>query len=394
MSIVTKQIAPLRRGWLDRLGVMIAGLVAFALCSPLVISKANRIVPGEALSWVEALPEPLGVLAMATLGIGGLLALVRFDPRWRLAMALLMLIVLAIALGLAANMATPDGDKISRTAPAAGFWVGMLGFSLLATDSVVKLKLGPVARIALMVFVAGLVAAALWFGLWSNVSVLREYANQADVFWREFGTHIFLALGSLAAAVVVGIPLGIILHKAKPIRAGVVGVLSAIQTVPSIALFGLLIAPLAWVAANVPGAARLGIAGIGPAPAMVALFLYSLMPAVANTLAGLASVPPAANEAAKGMGMTTWERLTKIQLPLAFPSLLTAIRVVLVQNIGLATIASLIGGGGLGVFVFQGVGQTAMDLVLLGAVPTVALAFVSAVLLDALVEVVSGKGRR
>lgn len=393
MSIATTQIAPLARDWLDRLGVIVAGLIAFAAWSPLVISKANRIVPGEALSWVEALPEPLGVLAISTLAVVGVLTLVRFDPRLRLVLALAMLIGLGLALGLAANLATPEGDKISRTAPAGGFWIGVLAFSLLATDSVVKLKLGPASRIALMLLVAGLVGAALWFGLWSNVSVLREYANQADVFWREFGTHIFLALGSLAAAVIVGIPLGVILHKAKPIRAGVVGVLSAIQTVPSIALFGLLIAPLAWVAANVPGAAGLGIAGIGPAPAMVALFLYSLMPVVANTLAGLAAVPPAANEAAKGMGMTTWERLTKIQLPLAFPSLLTAIRVVLVQNIGLATIASLIGGGGLGVFVFQGVGQTAMDLVLLGAVPTVALAFASAVLLDALVEVASTKGR-
>ncbi|MBJ7577932.1 ABC transporter permease [Devosia sp. MC532] len=379
--------------WCDRLGVIIAGLVAFALWSPLVVFKANRIVPGQALGWVDALPAPLGFVAMGVFGSVGALALLRFDPRWRLVLALASLIGLAVALGFAADMATTEGDKISRTAPAGGLWIAALAFGLLATDSVVKLRLGPMARVALVVLMAGLAGAALWFGLWENVSVLREYANQAEVFWRELGTHIILALGSLAAAVVVGIPLGIVLHKAKPIRAGVVGVLSAIQTVPSIALFGLLIAPLAWVSANIPGAANLGIAGIGPAPAMVALFLYSLMPVVANTLSGLAAVPAAANEAAKGMGMTTWQRMMHIQLPLSFPSLLTAIRVVLVQNIGLATIASLIGGGGLGVFVFQGVGQTAMDLVLLGAVPTVALAFASAVVLDALVEGVSTKGR-
>ncbi|RYE58112.1 MAG: ABC transporter permease subunit, partial [Hyphomicrobiales bacterium] len=87
------------------------------------------------------------------------------------------------------------------------------------------------------------------------------------------------------------------------------------------------------------------------------------------------------------------ERLLQVQLPLSFPSILTAIRIVLVQNIGLATVAALIGGGGFGVFVFQGVGQTAMDLVLLGAVPTVVLAFASAVILDAVVELVSVKGR-
>ena len=86
--------------------------------------------------------------------------------------------------------------------------------------------------------------------------------------------------------------------------------------------------------------------------------------------------------------MTDWQRLTGVQFPLAFPVILTGIRIVLVQNIGLATIAALIGGGGVGVFVFQGIGQTAMDLVLLGAVPTVALAFAAAVVLDAVVEMV------
>ena len=136
------------------------------------------------------------------------------------------------------------------------------------------------------------------------------------------------------------------------------------------AVFGLLIAPLAWVAANVPGAAAIGISGIGAAPAMVALFAYSLLPVVANTVVGLEGVPPAATDAAKGMGMTGWQRLATVEFPLAFPVILTGIRIVLVQNIGLATIAALIGGGGFGVFVFQGIGQTAMDLVLLGAVPT------------------------
>jgi osmoprotectant transport system permease protein len=101
---------------------------------------------------------------------------------------------------------------------------------------------------------------------------------------------------------------------------------------------------------------------------------------------GLAGVPREANEAARGIGMTDRQRLFGIELPLAMPVILTGIRIVLVQNIGLATIAALIGGGGFGVFVFQGIGQTAMDLVLLGAVPTVVLAFAAAIVLDALIE--------
>ena len=156
---------------------------------------------------------------------------------------------------------------------------------------------------------------------------------------------------------------------------------------------GLLIAPLAWVATHIPGAAAIGISGIGFTPAIVALFLYSLLPVVANTVVGLLGVPPDANDAARGMGMTDRQRLMGIELPLAFPVILTGIRIVLVQNIGLATVAALIGGGGFGVFVFQGIGQTALDLVLLGAVPTVLLAFAAAIILDAFVELTSIRQR-
>jgi osmoprotectant transport system permease protein len=170
---------------------------------------------------------------------------------------------------------------------------------------------------------------------------------------------------------------------------GALNLLNVIQTIPSIALFGILIAPLAWIAANLPGARAIGISGIGFAPALVALVAYGLLPVVANTLMGLTELPAATVEAARGMGMTWWQRLWRVELPLAFPVILTGVRIVLVQNIGLASIAALIGGGGFGVFVFQGIGQTAIDLVLLGAAPTVVLAFAAAVVLDSLIELCS-----
>jgi osmoprotectant transport system permease protein len=220
---------------------------------------------------------------------------------------------------------------------------------------------------------------------------MKEYANRADVFWREGARHITLAVGSLAAAIVVGLPLGIVAHRVTALRSAVLNTLNMIQTIPSIALFAILIAPLGWIAVNVPGASALGIAGIGAAPAFVALFLYSLLPVVANTVAGLAGVPQSITEAAKGVGMTRGQRLLGVEMPLAAPVILTGIRIVLVQNIGMATIAALIGGGGFGVFVFQGVGQMAMDLVLLGAIPTVALAFAGAIIFDALIELSARK---
>ncbi len=188
----------------------------------------------------------------------------------------------------------------------------------------------------------------------------------------------------------MGLPLGVLIERRKRLRAPVLGTLNAIQTVPSIALFGILIGPLGWISVHVPGAAAVGVHGIGAAPAFLALFLYSLLPMTANTVVGLDHVPRNVVDAANGMGMTHRQRLLSVELPLALPVILTGVRVVLVQNIGLATIAALIGGGGFGVFVFAGLGQTAPDLILLGAVPTVLLAFAAAIVLDATVELATG----
>jgi len=394
MAFTQTALAARARLPFDRLGALIAVIAAIGVLTPFAAFRANRIVPGKAVAFWDALPAWELAVIGAVLLAAAVIALMKIAPRFRLVVSSAALIALAVAVGDAARMLTPAGDHISRTSPGAGFWLLAAAFTLMLADAVSRLRLRPVARLAMLAAVAAIVAAILWSGLWDDLSVLREYANRADAFWREAGTHVALAVGSLIAAVIAGVPLGIVCERVPALRNAILNVLNAVQTIPSIALFGLLIAPLAWVAATLPGAAAIGIAGIGVAPAVVALFLYSLLPVVANTVAGLDGVPADAEEAARGMGMTRRQRLLQVELPLAFPVILTGIRIVLVQNIGLATVAALIGGGGFGVFVFQGVGQTAMDLVLLGAVPTVALAFAAGIVLDALVELASPGGRR
>jgi osmoprotectant transport system permease protein len=379
---------------LDKLGVVIAAIVAYAaLAAPFATFRANRIVPGQARSIIEALPPTLGTLLLAIVIAGAVIALLRTTLILRLAASIIVLVALAILIGVAGGFLTPAGNTFARVSPASGFWLLIFAFTLLLADVLTRLNLSPWARVGVLVLAALAIAALLVSGSWDSLSILKEYASRADSFWAEASKHFSLALGSLAGAVIVGIPLGILCHRVDKLRAGVLNVLNIIQTIPSIALFGLLIAPLGWVALHVPGAASIGIRGIGTAPAFVALFLYSLLPVVANTVVGLAGVPRAANDAARGMGMTDRQRLFDVEFPLAFPVILTGIRIVLVQNIGLATIAALIGGGGFGVFVFQGVGQTAMDLVLLGALPTVALAFAAAIILDAVIEMTATKRR-
>ncbi len=366
---------------IDRLGALLAaaGAAAFTWL-PFVVLKANRIVPGRSLGLFDALPTSAALLCLAALLVGAGAALAVENARLRLAAGLLALIAVAWAAAAAGHALTPPGNKVVRVAVGSGCWILLVSLGLLVNDAVTRLRPGPGVRVLLLAAALAAAGAAFAHGTFDDLSVMREYAVNADRFAQQVGRHVALTLGSLGAALLVALPLGMAGHRLGRLRAPILGLLNVIQTIPAIALFGILMAPLA----------ALGVGGIGAAPALVALFLYALLPIVANTVAGLERVSPAAVEAARGMGMTRGQVLAGVELPLALPVILTGVRIALVQNIGLATIAALIGAGGLGTFVFQGIGQTAIDLVLLGALPTVALAIVASVLLDALIESLGG----
>jgi osmoprotectant transport system permease protein len=194
--------------------------------------------------------------------------------------------------------------------------------------------------------------------------------------------HIVLVAAAVGPALAIGFPLAVAAVRRPHWQAPLFAVLNVLQTIPSIALFGLLIVPLSALAAAFPALAALGVGGIGPAPAIIALILYALLPIVRNSVAGLAGVDPAVVDAARGMGMTRRQLFWKVELPLALPLLLAGLRIVLVQAIGLAVVAALIGAGGLGSFVFEGLGQYAADLVLLGALPAIGMALAADLLLQ------------
>ena len=377
--------------WFNKVGLLVAPLVAAAMALPFISLAANRIVEAEPRSVLASLPQPQSVILMTAVGVAALVLLLRTPAILRAFTASAAIAVLLIMAGRAADHLSAEANSFARVRPASGFWLLLFVFSLGLTDAVIRLRLLPVTRIALATAALGAFLLLVASGLWSNISFLKEYENQAQLFWREARQHVTLSVGSMFAACIVGIPLGITCQRGG--RFVILNTLTFIQTIPSLALFGLLIAPLSWLASNVPIVSALGIRGIGTAPALVALFAYSLLPITGNTLAGLEGVSTSAREAARGMGMTRRQRLLRIELPLALPAILAGIRIVLVQNIGLTTIAALIGGGGFGVFVFQGLGQASIDLVLLGVIPTIILAFVSAVLMDGFVDM-SRKERR
>ncbi len=377
---------------LDKLGAVIAAIVAVALLvEPFATLRPNRIVSGKGLGLFDALPTAFAALGAALLVGAALIALLRTRPEFRLASGAAALVGVLVMIGLTPAHVVPAGASLARVAPASGFWLSIFAFSLLVADAIAKLDLGPVARVAALAAAATTVGVILGSGLWNGLSVMKEYATHADSFWQDGERHIELAFGSLAAAVLVGAPLGVACQRSPRLRSVTLPVLNIIQTIPSIAMFGLMMAPLGLLAARFPSLADLGVRGIGAAPALIALFLYSLLPVVANVAVGLQEIPVEVVEAARGMGMTARQRLFRVELPLAMPVILTGVRIVLVQNIGLVTVAALIGAGGFGEFVFQGLGQSATDLVMLGAVPTVVLAFVAAILLDALIEVAADR---
>ncbi|MBU2956219.1 ABC transporter permease [Paracoccus sp. 1_MG-2023] len=368
----------------DRPGILFALVGGAGLALPLVQFKANRIVAGEGLGMPAALPWGwFAVAAIAALLLAGLF---RMGAALRLAMAVAGLALVVAALGAAAQALTPPDDTLARVAPSAGFWLLGLAMALMGADALTRLRPSLPLRWLLLGAAVMAVAGVLGSGMLDGISVMREYAARQDMFLREASTHLLLAFGSLTAALLAGLPIGIAIHQRPGLRRPVLSGLNVLQTIPSLALFGIMIPIFGWIAATWPAAANAGVSGIGIFPALVALFLYSLLPVVANTLTGLSGVDPAAVEAARGLGMTRPQLMTRVLVPLALPVLLAAIRIVLVQNIGLAVIAGLIGGGGFGTFVFQGLNQTAMDLVLLGALPTIALALVAGIAMDLAVE--------
>lgn len=333
----------------------------------------NRLVSGAGVALADLLHGPRVALMLPALA----LAAAAFMRPSRAVDTLVAAAAVGLLTGLvwlAGNEAARQSTQLSpiaRVAFGGGFWVLVVLSWLAVADALQRLQLPPGRRMG--------VHAALWLpllallgsGTLDQLSLLKEYANRQEVFHAAGWRHLQIVAATLAPSLLIGLPLGVLAARSQAIARPLFALLNVIQTVPSIALFGLLIAPLVWLADVLPG---WGIHGIGLLPAVIALTLYSLLPIVHGMASGLRQVPAAAIAAAVGMGMTRVQVFWRIEMPLALPVLLSALRVTTVQVIGLAVVAALIGAGGYGALVFQGLLSSALDLVLLGVLPVVALA--------------------
>jgi len=190
-------------------------------------------------------------------------------------------------------------------------------------------------------------------------------SNWPKILWLTW-QHITIVGVAVGLAIITGIPLGVAAAQNRRLASVVLYTASIIMTIPSMALFGVLIPILSLINQ-----------GIGYVPAVIALFLYSQLPIISNTYAAFRSIDPAQREAARGMGMTRKQRLWMVEAPLALPVILAGVRTAIVLNIGIAAIAAYIGAGGLGLLIRTGITQTDTRQILAGAIAVSVLALVS-----------------
>lgn len=361
----------------NRVALLLTLLLLAVTALPFVTYAPNRLLSGEArwlwtqMPWLAAAQLAGALLLLLLCWIPGRLALLG-----SLLIADLLLPLLMWGAGDIALQLVQQGSPLARTSPGSGLWLSLALCLLLASDTIRRLTPHALWRWLLNAQLWLLPCLLLWHGSLDQLSLLKEYANREDVFNDALRQHLWLLFGMLLLGLLFGLSIGFALWRRPHWQAPVFTFLNVIQTIPSVALFGLLIAPLAGLTRHFPLLGKIGISGTGLAPALIALVLYALLPLVRGVVTGLQQVPREALESATAMGMNGSQRFRQVQLPLALPVLLRSLRVVSVQTVGMAVVAALIGAGGFGALVFQGLLSSALDLVLLGVIPTIALAVV------------------
>ncbi|GIW36743.1 MAG: amino acid ABC transporter permease [Meiothermus sp.] len=401
--------------------LLAAGLGLVALGLPWLELKASRIAAGEAVG-VWGWPGSWGLLL---LGLWLLLAFVR-GP-WRGLLLGMALLVWGLLVGQGTAYLLSNQLESARVSAAGGLWLSLLAlyvgyFAAYREGRGWAVLSAPLA-----------LALLIGLGAFDQLGPVVEWRSWREQFATELWRHLSLSGSAVLLAVGVGVPLGV-LAASSPRFGWVLGVMGFLQTIPSLALFGLLLPLLAQVSQTLrlesalallvvgvfafrllwavsgglavllmlplgllalvmagawlhsllgPDPLRIafqaplqasGIRGIGAAPAVLALTLYALLPVVLNVYTGLRGVPEAVKDAGRGMGMSPAHLFWRVELPLALPLMLEGIRGAASLTIGITTVAALIGAGGLGFFILRGVEGGAPDMVLLGAIPIIGLA--------------------
>ncbi|QDL52783.1 ABC transporter permease [Rhodoferax aquaticus] len=368
----------------------VGALVLLAL--PLLSASPNRLLSGKGVAlwsvaaqvgWAALLPLASLFISVVLAGSGWL------ARRWQnvafsagLLSAAISLLSLAALVGGFATVADVQTEGLGRTTLGSGFWVFTLVLWLTANELMRQLQWQAVQRTAAWALLAVGIGALGLSGSLDALSTVKEYSARAEDFWRAWGQHLHIMGYTVALTLGVGLPLGVYLQRTPRWSQRFFVLLSGVQTIPSIALFSVLMALLAALGKAWPLLPALGLHGVGMAPAVLALCAYALLPLVRSVVAGLQQVPRAIHESAQAMGLSARQTLWQVELPLALPLVVSGVKVMVIQTIGLTAVAALIGAGGLGSLMFEGLFSSAMDLVVLAVFPIVAMAWLAEGLLS------------
>jgi osmoprotectant transport system permease protein len=360
------------------------GLTAVALGLPSLLAlpfasvSRSRIATGDLTSAV-AVVGALGLAGLVLPWLGAFVAsIVSADSR-RAAFARGLFGVLAIlgvlgVSGLGARAVLPTYGEFARYSIGGGAWAACFAGLVLIASSRRDLGVRSLGAWVVTLGVPVGIAVLAVTGVLSDLGIMVEYRNAGSRFAREVRNHLLYAGISIGTATVIGLGLGILAYRNRAFARPVFAMSNLFQTIPGLAIIGLLVAPFAAIANAIPELRTIGFGGLGWAPVIFALTLYALLAVVRNTYAGLASVSESVVESGLGMGMSPRQVLLRVQLPLALPILFGGVRTSAQQTIGNATLAAFAAAGGMGLFIFMGLSQQADDLVLLGALTVVAFA--------------------
>ena len=284
-------------------------LTAIAAALPFISYAPNRLVSGEGRHLWQLWPQTIWMLV----GVGCAWLTACFIPAkkgsiFALILAQFVFVLLVWGAGKAATQLAQNGSALARTSLGSGFWLAAALALLACSDAIRRISTHPLWRWLLHMQIAIVPLWLLYSGTLNDLSLMKEYANRQDVFDDALAQHLTLLFGAVLPALVIGVPLGIWCYFSTARQGAIFSLLNVIQTVPSVALFGLLIAPLAALVTAFPWLGKLGIAGTGMTPALIALVLYALLPLVRGVVVGLNQIPRDVLESARAMGMSGAQR--------------------------------------------------------------------------------------
>lgn len=345
------------------------GGVAFVFMNVIEL-KPNRISQGVKYSGFDFFGN-LGILLLSLWLL--LIALSFYGKKHRDIIVFILATSLLLSLFWALQFKTGeyiDGVSSARISLSSGFYLQFFSIYMLLSTYAQRIKRYNYIKWLGFLSIFAILSYFMVSGALDDLSLIKEYNIKKTQFKDNLRIHALLTLASVLTGSLIAIPLGFLAYSKKSFEDKIMLPLSIIETIPSLSLFGILLVPLSGLG-KLSFFDGLGVSGIGWAPAYLALTLYTLLPIGRNTLTGFYSVEKSIIEAARGMGMSRTQILKKIELPLAFPVIFTGIRIAFIQTIGGAVLAGLVGGGGMGTFVFLGLGEASADLILLGVLPIV-----------------------